>query len=76
VVKTVKSGMSVFFSGNILMTVFTSLVIYYLWGMINNQQVIALTCLFKIRLPANILAVNKEILKLANFDLFQTEWIL
>ena len=52
------------------MTAFTSIVIYYLWGMINSLQLIALTCLFKIRLPANIFAFNKEILKLANFDLF------
>ena len=58
------------------MTAFTSIVIYYLWGMINSLQLIALTCLFKIRLPANIFAFNKEILKLANFDLFKTEWLI
>ena len=69
-VQTVSSGFKVFVSGNFLLTAFTSLVIYYLWGMINSLQIIALTCLFRIRLPANVLAFNIEILKLANFDLF------
>jgi hypothetical protein len=49
---------------------------YFLWGMINGLQLIALTCLFKIRLPSNVMSVNIEILKIAAFDLFQSDWIL
>lgn len=45
-VQAVIAGTSVFLSGNFFLTAFTSVVIYYLWGMINSLQVIALTCLF------------------------------
>ena len=62
-------------SGNLILTIFTSLVLIYLWSMINGLQVIALTCLFKVQLPANVEVVNTEILRFAAFDLFQTEWI-
>jgi len=64
------------FSSNLVLTVFASIAMYFLWGMINGLQLIALTCLFKIRLPSNVMSVNIEILKIAAFDLFQSDWFL
>jgi len=64
--------MRVFVSSNLLLTIFSSILIAYLWGMINGLQIIAMTCLFKVRLPNNVLVVNVEILKIAAFDLFHT----
>jgi hypothetical protein len=49
--------------------------ISYLWGIANGLQIIAMTCLFRIRLPTNVQVVFVEILKLAAFDLFKTETI-
>ena len=72
----VKFSLSAFFSGNLALTIFTSIVIFYLWGMINGLQLIAMTCLFRIRLPANVSSIMNEILKLANFDLLRTGWII
>jgi hypothetical protein len=67
---TVKSGMTVIFSGNIVVTIFTSTILCYLWGIVNGLQLIAMTCLFRIKLPTNVQVVFVEILKLAAFDLF------
>jgi hypothetical protein len=72
----VNSSLSVFFSSNMALTIFTSVIIFYLWGMINGLQLIAMTCLFRIRLPANVMSVMIEILKLANFDLLRTGWLI
>ena len=47
----------------------------YLWGIVNGLQLIAMTCLFRIRLPTNVQVVFVEILQLAAFDLFKTETI-
>ena len=52
-----------------------STIISYLWGIVNGLQLIAMTCLFRIKLPTNVQVVFVEILKLAAFDLFQTETI-
>ena len=62
-------------SGNFLLTIFTSSILCYLWGIVNGLQIITMTVLFRIRLPANVQVVFIEILKLAAFDLFQTETI-
>lgn len=70
---TVKSTLTVVFSSNIVLTVFTSAVLFYLWGMINGLQLIAMTCLFKIRLPTNVQTAFIQIMKLAAFDFLQTE---
>ncbi len=72
---TVKSTMTVVFSGNMVLTIFTSTILGYLWGVVNGLQLMAMTCLFRIRLPTNVQVVFVEILKLAAFDLFQTETI-
>jgi hypothetical protein len=76
ITEALSKSMTLFFTSNMVITVFSSIVIYFLWAMINGLQVIALTCLFKIRLPANVMTFNVEILKLAAFDLFQTTWLL
>jgi 3-methyladenine DNA glycosylase Tag len=47
---------SVFFS-NFATTAVFSIMMYYLWGMINGLQLIAMTCLFRIQLPANAFTV-------------------
>jgi hypothetical protein len=73
---TVESAMTFVFTGNIVITAFASVAMYFLWGMINGLQLIALTCLFKIRLPANVMQVNLEILQVAAFDFFQSDVIL
>ena len=52
-----------------------STIISYLWGIVNGLQLIAMTSLFRIKLPTNVQVVFVEILKLAAFDLFQTETI-
>jgi hypothetical protein len=59
-------------SGNIFMTIFFSLILVYLWGMINGLQLVALTCLFSVNLPPVLNAVNTQLMKLSQFDLFQT----
>ena len=58
-----------------MLTLFTSSILSYLWGIINGLQLIAMACLFRIRLPTNVQVVFIEILKLAAFDLFKTETI-
>jgi len=56
-----------------VLTIFTSAILCYVWGIVNGLQIIAMTCLFRIRLPANVQIVFVEILKLAAFDMFKTE---
>ena len=56
-----------------MLTIFTSAILCYVWGIVNGLQIIAMTCLFRIRLPANVQIVFVEILKLAAFDMFKTE---
>lgn len=73
---TMEMTLTAVFSSNLVLTVFASIAMYFLWGMINGLQLIALTCLFKIRLPSNVMSVNIEILKIAAFDLFQSDWFL
>ena len=58
-----------------MLTLFTSTILCYLWGIVNGLQLITMTCLFRIRLPTNVQVVFVELLKLAAFDLFQTETI-
>ena len=67
--------MMVVFSSNIILTIFTSAILGYLWGIVNGLQLITMTALFRIRLPANVQVVFVELLKLAAFDLLQTETI-
>ena len=43
---TVSTAINVVGAGNMVVTIFSTAVIYYLWGMINGMQVISLTCLF------------------------------
>lgn len=41
--------------------------------MINGMQIISLTCLFYIRLPVNVYALNMQLLNIASFDVYQTD---
>ena len=70
------TALTAVFTSNIVLTAFASIAMYFLWGMINGLQLIALTCLFTIRLPANVMSVNIEILQVAAFDLFHSDVIL
>ena len=45
----------------------------YMWGLVNTLQIIVLTVLFDLKTPLNVRSVLIKILKLCNFDLFQTE---
>jgi hypothetical protein len=47
-----------------------SMLFYYLIGMVNGLQIMALTALFKIRMPANSMNIMIMILSLAAFDFF------
>jgi hypothetical protein len=67
--------MLVVFSSNIVLTIFLSTILGYVWGIVNGLQLITMTVLFRIRLPANVQVVFVELLKLAAFDLLQTETI-
>jgi len=64
------------FGGNLVLTVFTSIVIGYFWGMINGLQVIALVVLFKIDIPTIVYTIFIVLLQLSGFDLLHTEKIL
>ena len=57
-------------AGNIVVTIFATAAIYYLWGMINGMQIISLTCLFRVRLPVNVYTINMAIMKFSSFDIF------
>ena len=72
----VGASLNGFLSGNLVFTIFASVVITYIWSMINGLQVIALTSLFKVNIPINVSSVLFKILQLANFDLFKVGWLL
>ena len=72
----VGASLNVFLSGNLVFTIFASVVITYIWSMINGLQVIALSSLFKVRIPAVALVVLTTILQLAAFDLFKVGTLL
>lgn len=74
--QAISTTMTFLFSSNVVVAGFASVVLYFLWGMINGLQLIALSSLFKIKLPANVNVVNIEILRVAAFDLFKTEWMI
>ena len=64
----------VIFSGSCIITsfVFASL-LQYLWGMINTMQLMMATALFSVILPTNVQMFMFALLKLANFDIYNTE---
>ena len=74
-INAVEQSMKVLFSASSVGSLFMSVLFTYLLGMINGMQIQALTCLFRIRLPSNAMAVMNMILKLASFDLFKTDII-
>ena len=66
-------GLSVVIGSSTIISIFLSIVFYLLIGMVNGLQMISLTALFRIRMPPNVLGIIIKILKLANFDFWQTE---
>ena len=67
--------MKIFITGTSIGSLFMSVLFVYLVGMVNGLQILALTCLFHIRIPSNAMSIMTMILSLAAFDLFETEKI-
>ena len=57
------------------LSIFLSIIIYYLWSLVNGLQLTTLTPLFKVRLPSNVLKFMVKLIKIATFDILQTEKI-
>lgn len=51
-------------------------VLQYLWGLVNTLQMIVLTALFSVMMPANCEEILFTIMKLTNLDIFRTEDII
>ena len=67
---TVSVSMKIFFAGTSIGSLFMSVLFVYLVGMVNGLQILAITCLFQIRMPSNAMSIMIMVLHLAAFDLF------
>ena len=62
-----------FLASNFILHILLSVGMQSMWGLLNALQMIVLTVLFDLGMPANNEIVSISILKLCFFDLFQTE---
>ena len=64
-----------FIAGNLIVSILLSLTLAYLIGAFNAMQILVLQILFRLAIPLNVHYILGPILKLSNFDVFQTDFI-
>ena len=73
VAQNTEDALKVFLSTNIVLSVFTTVSLQLLWGMINTLQIIVLTNLFNFKnIPLNAEMVMQAILRLCSLEFIDT----
>ena len=65
-------SLMIFAAGTSIGSLFMSIFIIYLMGLINRLQIQALSALFAVRMPTNTNDIMVMIMNLASFNLFKT----
>ena len=75
-VESVQTGaIKAFITGNLVISVLLSLSLSQMIGALNAMQILVLTILFRLDIPVNMHDILGPVLKLSNFDVFQTDWL-
>ena len=62
-----------FLGSNLILGIFLSFLLQYLWGLINALQVVVLTALFNLEIPENASIIMEAILALMSFEIVDTD---
>ena len=66
-------ALAVFLGSNLILGIFLSFILTYLWGMINSLQIVTLTTLFNLTIPDNANVIMEAILALMSLEVIDTD---